>query len=195
MVLQGLWGQARNSAIAQNGLVFEKVDPGDDASKPTVPREFGDLTHGGLSVELWLELENAAPGQTLFSTMDGKGRGVRVQTSELGGALTLAIELGDGARSAIWHTDPGAILTGKPQHALFICDFSAAVVSVVVNGVFLDGGTLRQYGWGRLPLELNDVKGSFQALLTAPVKTVRLYQRALRTSEAVGNFKAGSQNQ
>jgi hypothetical protein len=116
---------------------------------------------------------------------------VRVVTSELGGKPTLAVELGDGARAASWHTDPGVVQAGKLHHVVFACDFSAAVIAVVADGVFCDGGAARQYGWGRLPLEMGDVKGAFQAALAPAVKGVRLYDRALRTTEAIGNFRAG----
>jgi hypothetical protein len=38
---------------------------------------------------------------------------------------------------------------------------------------------------------MGDVKGAFQAALDASVKGLRLYARPLRTTEAVGNFRAG----
>ena len=52
--------------------------------------------------------------------------------------------------------------------------------------------TARQTGWGRLPPEMGDVKGSFQALLAPQIKLLRLYDRSLRTKEAVANFRAGA---
>ncbi|MDX9794621.1 MAG: exo-alpha-sialidase [Kiritimatiellia bacterium] len=190
-LLDGLWNQATVKGVCTNGLLLEKLDAGDTASRPTVPRGFGDLAHGGVTVELWLSLADAASGQTLFSTMDDGGRGVRVVTSELGGRPTLSIELGDGARATVWHTDPGVVEAGKVHHVVFVCDFSAAVIAVVADGQFCDGGAARQYGWGRLPLELGDVRGAPHAALAPAVKGLRLYSRALRTTEAIGNFRAG----
>ncbi len=191
-LLDGLWGQGSASNVCQSGLVLEKAHAGDVPSRPAAPKAFGDLSHGGLTVELWVKLETGAPGQTLFSTQEKSGQGVRVVTAELGGQPTLEIELGDGARVASWHTDPGVMQAGKLQHVVFVCDFSAAVIAVVADGVFLDGGATRQYGWGRIPLEMGEVKGAYQALLAPPVRGVRLYNRALRTSEAIANFRAGS---
>ena len=101
-------------------------------------------------------------------------------------------ELSDGVRVVSWHTDPGVVQAGKPQHVVFVCDFSATVISVIADGVFLDGGAARQYGWGRIPQEMGDVRGAYQALIAPQVKGVRLYSRALRTSEAVANFRAGA---
>lgn len=190
-LLDGLWNQASVKTVCTNGLILEKLDAGDAASRPTVPREFGDLAHGGLTVELWLKLEGTTPGQTLFTTLDKGGQGVRVVTSELAGQPTLAIELGDGGRAAVWHTDPGVVQAGKLQHFVFACDFAAAIVAVIADGTFCDGGAARPYGWGRLPLDMGDVKGSYQAALAPAVKGLRLYNRPLRTTEAIGNFRAG----
>lgn len=191
-LLDGLWSQANATNVCQKGLLFEKALEGDAPSSPAVPKEFGDLSHGGLTVELWSKLESVTPGQTLFSTQEQSGRGVRVSTAELGGRPTLEIELSDGARGVSWHTDPGAIQAGKTHHVVFICDFSATLIAVIADGVFLDGGAVRQYGWGRIPQEMGDVKGAFQARLAPSVKGVRLYNRALRTSEAVANFRSGA---
>lgn len=190
-LLDGLWSQATVNTVCTNGLVLEKANAGDTPARPTVPSNFGDLSRGGLSVELWARLAAVVPGQTLFSTLEKNGQGVRVVTSELAGQPTLAIELGDGQRTVLWHTDPGVVQAGKMLHVVFICDFSAAVVTVVADGVFCDGGSARPYGWGRIPLEMGDVKGAFQAALDASVKGLRLYARPLRTTEAVGNFRAG----
>ena len=189
-LLDGLWNQATVKAVCTNGLVLEKLDAGGAVSRPTVPRGFGDLSHGGLTVELSLTLDAVAPGQALFTTVDKNGTGVRVVTSEIAGLPTCAIELCDGSRAAVWHTDPGVVQVGKQLHLVFICDFSAAIVMVVADGVLCDGGAARQYGWGRLPLEMGDVKGAYQAELAPAVKGARLYSRPLRTSEAIGNFRA-----
>lgn len=190
-LLDGLWNQEVATNVCQKGLVLERANVGDTPSRPALSKEFGELSHGGLTVALWLQLGAVAPGQTLFSTMEKDGQGVRVVTSELGGKPTLEIELSDGARVVSWHTDPGAVQANTLQHVVFICDFSATIISVIADGVFLDGGAVRQYGWGRIPQEMGDVKGSYQALLAPQVKGVRLYNRPLRTSEAVANFRAG----
>ncbi len=191
-LLDGLWGQAEATNVCQKGLLLEKANSGDAPSRPAVPQGFGDLSFGGLTVELWLKLDAVTPGQTLFSTMGTDGQGVRVMTAEIAGQPTLEIELCDGGRVASWHTDPGVVQSGKLHHVVFVCDFSAAVLAVIADGVFCDGGAMRQYGWGRMPLDLGEVKGAYHALLAPSVKGLRLYNRALRTSEAVGNFRAGA---
>ncbi|MEI7901406.1 MAG: LamG-like jellyroll fold domain-containing protein [bacterium] len=191
-LLDGLWNQAAATNVCQKGLLLEKANAGDTASRPVVPQGFGELAQGGFTVELWTKLDAVTPGLTLFSTMEKNGQGVRVMTAEIEGQPTLELELCDGGRVASWHTDPGVLQGGKLQHVVFVCDFSAAVISVIADGVFCDGGAARQYGWGRLPLEMGDVKGAYQALLAPAVQGLRLYNRPLRTSEAVGNFRAGA---
>jgi hypothetical protein len=77
---------------------------------------------------------------------------------------------------------------------VFICDYSAAIISVILNGQYCDGGVSRQYGWGRMPLEADAVNGAVVAELCDDVKMIRLYGRAIRTSEAVANFRSGAEN-
>jgi hypothetical protein len=191
-LLDGMWNQTTCTNVSQKGLVLEKINSGGTSARPAVPHGFGDLSNGGLTVELWTKLDAATPGQTLFSTQEKNGQGIRIATAELGGQPTLEIELSDGARVVSWHTDPGVVQAGKLQHVVFVCDFAATVLSVIADGVFLDGGTARQYGWGRIPQEMGDVKGAYQALLAPQVKCARLYNRPLRTSESVANFRAGA---
>ena len=77
-----------------------------------------------------------------------------------------------------------------------IVDGGPKVISFVVDGVLCDGGETSIYGWGRFSPELGDVNGS-DTLRVAPglkgrLDRVRVYDRYLRTSEAVGNYHAGN---
>jgi hypothetical protein len=55
-------------------------------------------------------------------------------------------------------------------------------------------GTVRSRGWSRFPLALGNVNGlaalTIAPALTPTLHTLRIYDRALRTSEVVGNFQA-----
>lgn len=68
-------------------------------------------------------------------------------------------------------------------------------LTFVVDGVLNDGGATRQFGWGRFKEVLGDVNGASKATLSpkmsGELKAFRVYNRPLRTSEAVGNFRAG----
>ena len=186
-LLEGLWGQGTNRTVATEGLVLE-YKAGDGASaSPTVPFSFGQLAKGGLSVELAFSLESAAPGQVLFSTQGKSGKGVRIVTDSVAGEPVLSIRMNDGVRCVDWQSDADPF--EGVHHAVFIADFSAGIVYTVLDGRFCDGGSAREQGWGRLPADMNDIKGAFQAEISPKVSRLRLYDRPLRTSEAVAAGK------
>ena len=54
-----------------------------------------------------------------------------------------------------------------------------------------DGGDQRQFGWGRFSPTLRTPHGAPTLKIARSVRALRLYNRPLRTSEAVGNFRAG----
>ena len=70
-------------------------------------------------------------------------------------------------------------------------DGGPKIITFVVNGVLCDGGEERQFGWGRFSPDLRAPTGAATVKIASSVNALRLYNRALRTSEAVGNFQAG----
>jgi hypothetical protein len=80
------------------------------------------------------------------------------------------------------------------HHVVVTVDGGPKIVTFVIDGALNDGGPVRQYGWGRFRPELSDVIGRSRAVLAKPLlgqlKSFRVYNRYLRTSEAVGNFRA-----
>lgn len=151
------------------------------------------------------------PGETVLSSYGVRRRGFCITTAE-NGALQLEIrdarsrlwlEVLDGEdparnvasrRQWLWRTDPGVLEPGKALHVVFIVDGRAKIVSVVANGRLLDGGEERIQGWWRLNPWLDDINDAgrcsvgegFQGRLTL----VRLYNRYLRTAEAVRSWRA-----
>jgi hypothetical protein len=190
-VLEGLWRQGAVSEVSRDGVVAECVNPGDFHHSFAVPASFGDLERGGLTVDLWVQIDNVASKEILVSTVKGR-RGMRVVTTAVQREPTVQIELYDGDRQAVWQTDPGLIKNDRLQHIVFLCDTRADVIGVVVDGVYCDGGEKRPFGWGRIPPGMNPVAGAEQATMSGSVRRIRLYDRVLHTSEAVGNFRAGS---
>ena len=107
---------------------------------------------------------------------------------------TVRLELCDGWQSAYWESDAGQLKPNTLHHLVVIVDGRAKVISFVVDGVLNDGGAPRPFGYGRFSPILKDVTGG-RELRIAPdlhgeLKHLHLYNRALRTSEAVGNFHA-----
>ena len=56
-----------------------------------------------------------------------------------------------------------------------------------------DGSDQRQFGWGRFSPTFRTPTGAATLKIASAVKSLRIYSRALRTSEAVGNFHAGTE--
>ena len=189
-LLRGAWRQESSGEVCSNGLVAACMNPAGTELSFAVPPAFGSLAGGGLSVELWVTPDHAAPGETLFTTRKGR-RGVRVGTVSVRDLLVMRIELYDGDRQVVWYADPGVLQKDRLHHVVFVCDAAAGFVGAVVDGRYCDGGEKRVYGWGEVPAGLWAVAASERARVSAGVKQARLYDRALRTSEAVGNFRAG----
>lgn len=71
-------------------------------------------------------------------------------------------------------------------------DGGPKIITFVVNGVLGDGGDERQFGWGRFGPTLRAPNSAAAVRLGREVERVRVYHRALRTSEAVGNYQEDS---
>jgi concanavalin A-like lectin/glucanase superfamily protein/BNR/Asp-box repeat protein len=162
-----------------------------DNSRPDYGRK--DL-RAGFSVDLWLRLETVDAGQVLLDSRTETGQGLLLATAE-GGALRLT--LNDGREESGWSSDAGLLQAGKVHHVAAIVDGGPKIITWVIDGVLNDGGEHRQFGWGRFSPTLRDANGAptlrIGPSLRGEVCRVRIYGRALRTSEAVGNYRAGAE--
>jgi hypothetical protein len=201
-LLDGLFGQWHHRRVATNGLLLNLPVSGQPMSmRSPLPRlpEFnqrdtrsedhrGKDLRAGFSLDLWLRLEAFAPDQPLLDSRDDAGKGLLVSLPQAG---TLRLTLHDGRQECSWESDRGLVEAGKPQHVVIIVDGGPKIITMVVNGVLCDGGEDRQFGWGRFSPTLRAPNGADTLRLAPAVRALRLYNRALRTSEAVGNFRAG----
>ncbi|MCZ7638845.1 MAG: LamG domain-containing protein [Verrucomicrobia bacterium] len=198
-LIEGLFGQFENRRVATNGLGLELRAPVPrEAGWPRLPefhqRDAGaeDLrgrdSRAGFSLDLWLAPEAVVPGEPLLDSRDGRGQGLAVAATAAG---TIRLTLNDGRQQAAWESDRGAWQTGRPQHLVLTVDGGPKIITFVVNGVLGDGGEDRQFGWGRFSPTLRAPNGGGTVKLSPAVRCLRLYDRALRTSEAVGNHAAG----
>jgi hypothetical protein len=108
--------------------------------------------------------------------------------------------LNDGKAKSAWDSDPGTapgtLRVGYWQHVAVVVDGGPKIIAWIVDGVLNDGGAVRDFGWGRIDPALRDVNGS-PTVKVAPaifgqLRKLRIYDRYLRTSEVIGNFRAGS---
>jgi len=149
---------------------------------------------GGLTVDLWFNLPSDQAGQGLVDAMDGRGRGFNVATDR---HKDFRFIMGDGNAEAVTFTDPGTVMPNRLQHLVIIVDGGPKIITFIVDGRLCDGAQALPCGWVRFDPHYLDVGGEGPIHL-APggpgrLKSLRIYNRALRTSEAVGNYQAGLQ--
>ena len=106
----------------------------------------------------------------------------------------MAIVLNDGRSESRWDCDPGLIKAGQWNHVMVIVDGGPKIITFVVNGRLCDGGDFRQFGWGRFNPNYRGPSGDatlrIGPSIQGEIQSLRLYDRALRTSEAIGNYHA-----
>ena len=126
----------------------------------------------------------------------------------------MEIILNDGRGESRWDCDPGMLQAGKLQHLVVVVDGGPKIISFFVDGVLCDGGDFRQFGWGRFSPGLRHVNSTSKNPIIAPgnvgiqygasseadaervdvssaVRLLRIYDRYLRTSEVIGNYRSG----
>ena len=201
-LLEGMWAQFDNPAVATDGLALALPDAGRSmpatAQIPELPaflaRDTTRADYGtrdlraGFSIDVWLRLDGLTAGQLLLDNRTGDGRGFCLHTTA-SGAMDLV--LNDGRTENRWACDPGLLTAGTPHHVVVVVDAGPKIITFIVDGQLNDGGEARQFGWGRFSPHLRGVNGDTHIRIATAVKSLRLYTRALRTSEAVGNYRAG----
>jgi hypothetical protein len=112
-------------------------------------------------------------------------------TTESNQVVTLSI--GDGKITNHWSLDKGLLKPNKDHHIVFVVDGGPDVISVIVDGLLCDGGNTGRQGWGRFSRELLDVNGAAKMQLASSgklkMKRLLIYDRYLRTSEAIGRYR------
>ena len=157
---------------------------------------------GGFTLELALRFDALSPWQMIFDSRDAEGRGMTVMTTDRN---TLKLTLisrcysePGGKRAAgwcesSWDCDPGLLGVDQRHHVAFIVDGGPKLITAIVDGALCDGGDARQYGWGRFHPNLKEANGAARAHVApdmrGEVEMLRIYGRALRTSEAVANAR------
>lgn len=197
-LVEGLFNQWDNRAVARDGLLLEAGSGEPRIKMPALPglnfRDTKRVDYGardartGFSIDVWLQLDSLKVGQVLLDSRDAGDKGLTLTTADKG---ALRFTMNDGRQEVSWSSDQGGMAAGRPQHVVITVDGGPKIISFVVNGVLCDGGEERQFGWGRYSPTTRTPNGAAEMSVGAGVKSLRIYGRALRTSEAVGNFRAG----
>ncbi len=200
-LLESLWKQSENHVVASDGLELNlagaQCAATTTARTPRLEPLCGDIQRrksrddnaGGLTLDVAVQFSDLMPGQVILDSRDGAGRGYVLKTGE---RATVRLEMSDGWQATFWDSDAGLLKTNALHHIVATVDGRSKVICFVIDGVLGDGGAERQFGYGRFNPTFKEISGS-RKLQLAPqlhgeLKHVRLYSRALRTSEAVGNF-------
>jgi len=200
-ILDGLFKQWDNRRVATNGLSLnlpaDKPMP-KTAKMPALPplnfRDNKRADHGskdaraGFSLDFWLKVDSLKTSTTLLDSREPSGKGILVSTTTTGG---VRINLSDGRTEASWNSDRNLLKPGTLHHVVITVDGGPKIITYVVDGILCDGGEDRQFGWGRFSPNLRTPNGAVTLKIAPAVTSLRIYNRALRTSEAVGNFRAG----
>ena len=196
-LLEGLWTQFDAKVVPDKGLLVDLRAPFPaNIRAPELPAFLRRSSRGdygredlraGFSVELWLRLASAGPGQVLVDNRGKDGRGFVVRTAE---DHAVEIVLNDGMTENRWSSDPRVIAEGKTQHIVAIVDGGPKIITFVADGKLCDGGDARQFGWGRFSPHLKSANGGPELRIASGVLRLRIYNRYLRTSEAIAAYRA-----
>jgi hypothetical protein len=205
-LLEGLWRQEELKDRPIAGLVLDLPAPGEavprEVAMPDLPilldRDNSRPNYGtedlrrGFTICLWVELDDLSPHQVVLDSRLSSGQGLALVISE---RRTLEVVLNDGRTECRWDTDADMIHSGQAHHVAIVVDGGPKIIAFIVDGVLCDGGAHRQFGWGRYSPHLRHANGS-DTLRIAPdlrgqVMSLRIHDRALRTSEVVADWRAG----
>lgn len=183
-LLEGLWRQESRAVVVRDGLA--------DANNPIL----ASLDDGaGFSIDVRFTLP-AIGGNALAKLHDGDSNGLALQFEN----GTLVLRASAGKQQTAWQCDRDLFEVAREHHVVVTADGGPGILSWVVDGVLCDGGTQRVRGWQRFRTRADKKSVLGEAARAASgnrlepgalVHGVRIYSRALRTSEAVSNYRSG----
>lgn len=196
-LLDGLWSQNSSSKITTDGLLCDLSSSEIDNNLIDMPKGLNLTSQSGLIIEMLIQLDSLESGKLIVDSRDDGGRGILIQTSdghcisapessEIKGSVRL--DISDGENSLAWDVDAGLIKAGRLHHLVFIVDSGPKIISVILDGQYCDGQMQRPRGWGRYDKDITKISGNEKAKVSTSLKHLRIYNRYLRTSEAVSNY-------
>lgn len=141
---------------------------------------------GGLTLEMTIQPKDFSHARVLLDTRNEFGSGLYIQTT---GYRQLEVNLCNTEYCETWTTDPGLLDIVRPHNVTLIVDNGPDLVLWVVDGILCDGGTSRQFGWKHYSPFLGRIltnKAEVLRILPEEMKSLRIYDRAMGVSEAVG---------
>ncbi len=202
-LLQGLWNQFDNRQRTVDGLVVEWQLEDERLPQKKEGIQFdhfydhdpGREDHGGrhirsgFTIDIAFRLENLEAGQIMINTRNEFGQGLQLVTTD---EKTVRLSMSDGRTISTWDCDKGILEPGVDHFMSVIVDGGPRIILFVMDGILCDGGENRQFGWGRFNPYLHEVNGDQKWILgknlMGGISGISVYNRALKVSEAIGNF-------
>ena len=198
-LLEGLWGQFEDRQRIAPGAVLDWNNPGksqvDTLKAPALPgfvaSDSKRSDHGtknlytGFTIDMKVKLESWQAGQMILDSRLDNSQGLEVTATEQG---TIEIKMNDGRTSCNWDSDP-VLKQNQQHHITIIVDGGPKIISFVIDGQICDGGAERQFGWGRFNPNFRSVNGSDKILVSDVISELKIYDRPITTSEAIGNYR------
>ena len=197
-LLEGLWGQfAKQQQEAPDAVLSlrrENSAGSETVKMPRLPefvgRDASRADHGtknlnaGFTVDMKVKFSDWEAGKTILDSRLDNGQGLVVSMTDRG---TLELQMHDGRTIAAWDSDP-VFEKDKTHHVTIMVDGGPGIISFVVDGQMCDGGTYRQFGWGRFSPNFRHANGADQLVIDDDITELNIYDRALTVSESIGNY-------
>jgi hypothetical protein len=147
-------------------------------------------SRAGTTLEFSLTAYNLDDGtQTILDNREADGKGFTVLLHPNG---ALELTLFDGRSRSAWTSSSKRIQPGAAHHVCIIIDGGPKTISFVIDGAFDDGGEEKQFGFGLFNCHFHSLNGGEQIRLGDTLQSLRIYGRALMTSEAVQHHRASA---
>ncbi|MFI4911919.1 MAG: exo-alpha-sialidase [Sedimentisphaeraceae bacterium JB056] len=206
--LQKLFNFDKTESITSEDLIIDITRTRKNPTKVEMPKlpkfllrnlntfDYSALnTRNGITLDFCVNLLSLREGQNLLDNRTNCGRGFCVTTGNNG---SIRLMMNDGISESSWTSEPGILRNDHLHHISLIIDGGPKIISCIVDGKFCDGGNNRQFGWGRFSSELLHINGSNELTIgkdvDGSITTLRIYNRALMSTEAVGNYRATLKN-
>ena len=199
-LLELLWEQPSRSELTRAGLAAEwsrASSPGTIElpgwpvhveRDPDAPDGRTRDLRAGLTLDLLIEA-GPTSATILLDTRTGDGAGLAVSLTP---QRTIRFSMSDGRTEASWESDSGLLESDGSHHVGIIVDGGPKLILFVIDGVLNDGGSTRQFGWGRFSPNFRGIGGQPRLDMSErdSVQSLRIYHRALRVTEIIGNARA-----
>jgi hypothetical protein len=203
-LIEGLWSQFDAPKPVDGAVLDKRLKDGPvkgfwglKSLPPLVVRDNGRPDHGtkdlrgGFTLETWLRPTTPDP-LFLAHNWDVWSRGFALSASGL--SRSVEFRMDDGRSHLRLESDRFVWKKDEWTHVAAIVDGGPKIFRLVVNGRLCDGGDDRQFGWARYPAGFRGLQGgelNVDREFDGDFARVRLFARALTTSEAVNEWRLG----